>query len=115
PRLQRRPRLAARGTATARRTVVVPFDAVLVAEGLADAHWLLHEALRSGARNVVVDLGAAPGLPPAVLSTLLWAHRVCRSRGGGVLLRGADGRTREMLHRTGLERVLRPEPGDAVA
>jgi anti-anti-sigma factor len=92
------------------RTVVVPFDEVLLADGLADARWSLHDALMAGASTVVVDLTRVTTLPPAALATLLWAHRLCRSRGGAVVLRGADPSTAATLRRTGLQRVLRPEP-----
>jgi anti-anti-sigma regulatory factor len=40
------------------------------------------------------------------VASLLWAHRICRARGGTVVLRGANRRTLDLLHRTGLERVL---------
>lgn len=86
---------------------VVAFDEVLLANGLADARWQLHDALLTGARTVVVDLSRVPRLPSAALATLLWAHRVCRARGGAVVLRGADPSTAATLRRTGLERVLR--------
>jgi anti-anti-sigma regulatory factor len=92
------------------RTVVVPLDQVLLANGLADARWLLHGALMDGARTVVVDLTRVAALPTAALPTLLWAHKSCRARGGAVLLRGASAGIGEQLHRTGLARVLRPEP-----
>jgi anti-anti-sigma regulatory factor len=86
--------------------VVVPFDEVLRAGGLADARWLLHDALLSGARTVVVDLSRVPQLPPGSLATFVWAHRICRARGGGVVLRGAGPGVTGSLQRTGLWRVL---------
>jgi anti-anti-sigma factor len=61
-----------------------------------------------GARTLVVDLRGVSRLPAAALATLLWAHRICRSRGGAVVLRGAHPATTATLHRTGLERVLHP-------
>jgi hypothetical protein len=54
--------------------VVVALSEALLVDGLADARWLLHDAVRAGARRIVV--------------------------------RGADRRTRDMIHRTGLRRVL---------
>ena len=86
--------------------VVVALDEALLAPGLADARWLLHGALHAGACRVVVDLSRVDHLASPALATFLWAHRVCRARGGGLTLRGADGRTRETLRRTGLWRVL---------
>ena len=86
--------------------VVIPFSAALLADGLADARWLLHDALLAGARRIVVDLSRLPHLGSPALASLLWAHCICRARGGGLILRGADRRTRDMLYRTGLWRVL---------
>ncbi|SNR64778.1 hypothetical protein [Blastococcus mobilis] len=54
-------------------------------------------------------------LPDAVVAVLLWAHRICRSRGGAVVLRVAARSTEELLHRTGLWRVMVLEPAQAVA
>ena len=88
------------------RTVVVHLDEVPLADGLADVRWLLHDGLMAGARTVVVDLSGVARLPSAALATLVWAHRVCRARGGAVVLRGANAATAATLHRTGLERVL---------
>ena len=86
--------------------VVVPFAAV----GLADARWLLHDALQSGARTVVVDLAGVPALPPGALTSFVWAHRICRARGGGVVLRGAGPGVTGALRATGLWRVLTADP-----
>jgi anti-anti-sigma factor len=84
----------------------------LLVDGLADARWLLHDALVAGARRIVIDLGDVGPLSSAALASFLWAHRTCRARGGEVVLRGADRRTRAMLGRTGLERVLRLQTAD---
>jgi anti-anti-sigma factor len=86
--------------------VVVRLGDVLLDDGLADARWMLHDALRAGARRIVVDLSGVPVLASPALASFLWAHRVCRARGGALALRGADRRTRDMLARTGLWRVL---------
>jgi anti-anti-sigma factor len=98
------------GTADADEAVV-RLNEVLLADGLADARWLLHDALRTGARRIVVDLNGVTSLASPALASFLWAHRVCRARGGALVLRGADRRTRDMLHRTGLWRVLEVQPG----
>jgi anti-anti-sigma regulatory factor len=95
--------------------VVVPFDEVLAAGGLADARWLLHDALLSGARTVVVDLGGVPALPPGTLATFVWAHRICRARGGGVVLRDACAAVTDLLRRTGLWRVLAEDAAASAA
>jgi hypothetical protein len=97
--------------------VVVPFDEVLRAGGLADARWLLHDALLSGARTVVVDLARVAELPPGSLTTFVWAHRICRARGGGVVVRGAGPGVTGALQRSGLWRVLAADaaPGASAA
>jgi anti-anti-sigma regulatory factor len=86
--------------------VVVPLQEVLATGGLADARWLLHDALLSGARTVVVDLTRVTALPPGSLTTFVGAHRICRARGGGVVLRGAGPGVTGALRETGLWRVL---------
>ncbi|MGY1808677.1 STAS domain-containing protein [Blastococcus sp. SYSU D00669] len=93
--------------------VVVTLDDGVLADGFADARWLLHDALLAGARRIVVDLSRVGSLGSPALASFLWAHRVCRARGGAVVLRGADRRTRDMLHRTGLWRVLQVQKGAA--
>lgn len=93
--------------------LVVPFAEVLRAGGLADARWLLHDALLSGARSVVVDLAHVHELPPGSLKTFVWAHRICRARGGGVVLRGAGPGVTGVLQRSGLWRVLAADAGCA--
>ncbi|SFT89252.1 STAS domain-containing protein [Geodermatophilus amargosae] len=92
--------------------VVVRLDEALLADGLADVRWLLHDALLAGARRIVVDLSRAHSLGSPALASFLWAHRICRARGGAVVLRGADRRIRDTVHRTGLWRVLQLQSGD---
>lgn len=87
----------------------VHLDDALFADGLADVRWLLHDALLAGARRLVVDLAGVQHLSSTAVASFLWAHRICRARGGTVVLRGANRRTLDLLHRTGLERVLRLE------
>jgi anti-anti-sigma factor len=89
--------------------VTVRLSDDLLAEGLADVRWLLHDALLTGARRLVVDLGAVHQLSSPAVASFLSAHRTCRARGGTVVLRGANRRTLDLLHRTGLWRVLELE------
>ena len=89
--------------------VTIQLDDALLADGLADVRWLLHDALLAGARRLVVDLTGVQHLSSTAVASLLWAHRICRARGGTVVLRGANRRTLDLLHRTGLERVLQLE------
>ena len=91
-------------------TVTVRLDDALLADGLADVRWLLHDALLSGARRLVLDLSGVRLLSSSAVACFLWAHRTCRARGGAVVLRGANRRTEDLLHRTGLWRVLQLEP-----
>jgi anti-sigma B factor antagonist len=90
--------------------VVVRLGEARLGDGLADVRWLLHDALRAGARRIVVDLDGVPTLASPALASFLWAHRACRARGGALVLRGPDRRTRDMLRRTGLRQVLRVQP-----
>ncbi len=92
--------------------VTVRLDDALLADGLADVRWLLHDALLAGARLLVVDLTAVHHLSSSAVASLLSAHRTCRARGGAVVLRGADRRVEALLFRTGLWRVIRIEPVD---
>jgi anti-anti-sigma factor len=104
------------GPAPARvHEVTVHLDDRLLAGGLADVRWALLGALHAGARSLVVDLSGVQRLPDAVVAVLLSAHRICRARGGAVVLRGVDPCTAALLRRTGLEHVLVAEPVPAVA
>ena len=93
----------------------VHLDDRLLAGGLADVRWALLGPLRAGARSLVVDLSRVQHLPDAVVAVLVSAHRICRARGGSVVLRGADTSTENLLRRTGLWRVLAAEPAPAAA
>ena len=95
--------------------VTVHLDDRLLAGGLADVRWALLGALHAGARSLVVDLSGVQRLPDAAVAVLLSAHRICRARGGAVVLHGVDPRTAALLRRTGLERVLVPDPTRAAA
>jgi anti-anti-sigma factor len=95
--------------------VTIHLDDALLADGLADVRWLLHDALMAGARHLVVDLSGVHHLSSSAVASFLSAHRTCRARGGAVVLRGADRRTQDLLHRTGLWRVMVVEPALAVA
>jgi anti-anti-sigma factor len=91
--------------------VTIRLEDTLLRDGLADVRWLLHDALLAGARRLVVDLSHVQHLASPAVASLLWAHRTCRARGGSVVLRGANRRTLDLLHRTGLWRVLELEFG----
>lgn len=86
--------------------VTIQLSDDLLSDGLADVRWLLHDALLAGARRLVVDLSRVQHLSSPAVASFLSAHRTCRARGGTVVLRGANRRTEDLLHRTGLWRVL---------
>ena len=95
--------------------VVVQLTDDMLADGVADTRWLLHDALLAGARRVVVDVRGVEQLSSPVVASFLSAHRACRARGGSVVLRGANRRTVDLLRRTGLWRVLGLEDLDRSA
>ncbi len=95
--------------------VTIHLDDAALADGLADVRWLLHDALLAGARRLVVDLSGVQHLSSSAVASFLSAHRTCRARGGAVVLRGANRRTEDLLHRTGLWRVMVLEPARAAA
>jgi anti-anti-sigma factor len=92
-----------------RDRVTIRLSDDLLSDGLADVRWLLHDALLAGARELVVDLSDVQQLSSPAVASFLSAHRTCRARGGTVVLRGANRRTLDLLHRTGLWRVLELE------
>ncbi len=89
--------------------VVLRLSDATMADGLADLRWTLHDALLAGARYLVVDLSDVQSLSSSAVASFLAAHRTCRARGGAVVLTGFNRRTEDLLHRTGLWRVLRLE------
>ncbi|GAB3426367.1 hypothetical protein GCM10027569_65540 [Flindersiella endophytica] len=89
-----------RGKATIHLT-----DETLV-DGMAGLRWQLRAILVEGARHIVVDVKRVRRISSAVIGALLGAHRVCRARGGGVVLRNPDRRTVDLLLRHGLHYVF---------
>ena len=81
----------------------------MVADGVATLRWTLHDLVLAGARVLIVDVSQVEQLSSTAVAALLWTHRACRVRGGGVVLRSPNRRTLELLHRTGLWRVLQIE------
>jgi anti-sigma B factor antagonist len=85
--------------------LIVLTDA-LVEHGLADLRQQLRRLALSGARVIVVDVASMGELSSEMVAILLGIHRICRARGGGLVLRNPSRRTSELLQRTGLSRVL---------
>ena len=73
--------------------VTIHLDDAVLADGLADVRWLLHDALLAGARQLVVDLSGVQHLSSSAVASFLSAHRTCRARGGAVVVAGAAPRT----------------------
>lgn len=81
-------------------------------EGMAGLRWQLRALVLGGARIVVADVADLRQMSSTAVAALLSAHRVCRLRGGGVVIRHPNRRTLDLLHRTGLHRVFHIELRD---
>ena len=64
------------------------------------------DVLLAGAHTLVVDLAEVQALSSSAVSCLLNAHRLCRTRGGGVQLENCGRAVLETLQRTSLSRVF---------
>ncbi|GAB3403351.1 STAS domain-containing protein [Flindersiella endophytica] len=76
-------------------------------EGMTGLRWQLRAHLSGGARYIIVDVSRVRHLSSTALAALLGAHRICRTRGGAVVLRSPGRRTLDLLTRTGLHQVFR--------
>jgi anti-sigma B factor antagonist len=73
----------------------------------------LAESMDALAGLVVVDLADVTFIDSTGLSVLLREHRRLDDSGGRLVLRGLTSATVRLFAETGLDRVLRVEPGDA--
>jgi anti-anti-sigma factor len=87
------------------RAIVTLSDAEL-ADGLATLRWRLRDLVLDGVCLVIVDVSDVDQISSTVLAALLDTHRVCRRRGGGVVIRHASRKMTDVLRRTGLDRVF---------
>ncbi|HZX07904.1 STAS domain-containing protein [Kribbella sp.] len=87
------------------RAIVTLSDAELAC-GLSSLRWRLRDLVMDGVCLVVVDVSDLDQLESTVLAALLDTHRVCRRRGGGVVIRHAGRKLSDVLRRTGLDRVF---------
>jgi anti-sigma B factor antagonist len=87
-------------------SVVIDVTEDLVRDGLADLRSQLRVIALRGTRVIVVDVADMGELSSELVAVLLTAHRICRARGGGLVLRNPSRRTHDLLRRTGLSRVL---------
>jgi anti-anti-sigma factor len=74
--------------------------------GLTPLRWRLRGLVMDGACLVVIDVSEVSEMSSTLLAALLDTHRVCRRRGGGVVIRHANRKMTDVLHRTGLDRVF---------
>lgn len=77
--------------------------------GLTSLRWQLRGLVMDGACLVVIDISEISHISSTLLAALLDTHRVCRRRGGGVVIRHASRKMIDVLHRTGLDRVFQVE------
>ncbi|GAB2642897.1 STAS domain-containing protein [Kribbella swartbergensis] len=77
--------------------------------GLPALRWQLRELVMEGACLVVVDVSEIGQISSTLLAALLDTHRVCRRRGGGVVIRHANRKMTDVLRRTGLDQVFEVE------
>lgn len=82
-------------------------------EGVPDLRFQLHDVILNGSRVIVVDASCLDALPSAAIAAMLTAHRVCRRRGGRVVIRHPSRRALDQLRRTGLWRVFQVESRSA--
>jgi anti-anti-sigma factor len=87
------------------RAIVMLSDADL-GGGLTSLRWRLRGLVMDGACLVIVDVSEIGQISSTLLAALLDTHRVCRRRGGGVVIRHANRKMTDVLRRTGLDRVF---------
>ena len=80
-----------------------------VGSGLTPLRWRLRELVMEGVCLVVIDVSEVDQISSTLLAALLDTHRVCRRRGGGVVIRHASRKMTDVLRRTGLDRVFEVE------
>ncbi|WP_329001016.1 STAS domain-containing protein [Kribbella sp. NBC_00709] len=90
------------------KAIVTISDADL-SSGLTALRWRLRSVVMEGACLVVIDLSDIGEMSSTLLAALLDTHRVCRQRGGGVVIRHAGRKMTDVLRRTGLDRVFAVE------
>ncbi len=77
--------------------------------GLTALRWRLRGLVMDGVCLVVLDVTEIDQIDSTLLAALLDTHRVCRQRGGGVVIRHASRKMTDVLRRTGLDRVFEVE------
>jgi len=90
---------------------VVTLTDAMFSEGVAELRSQLRDHILAGVRVLIVDVSRVDRLSSSAVAALLGAHRMCRARGGHVVLRHPSHRTSELLRNTGLHRVFHVEGG----
>ncbi len=86
-----------------------------VAEDLPGLRWNVLQHVLGGRRDVVVDLDGVRALSSTAIAALLNIHRLCRARGGRLVLQHPSGAVLDVLAHTGLDRVLVVRTGSGPA
>lgn len=89
-----------------RQKAVVTVSETDLGAGLTDLRWRLRDLVMDGTCLVVIDVSELRDLPSTLLAALLDTHRVCRGRGGGVVIRRPSRKMYDVLRRTGLSHVF---------
>lgn len=77
-----------------------------IAAGVSALRSELRSLVMDGACVVVIDVSDIGQIESTLLGALLDTHRICRRRGGGVVIRHADRKIADLLHRTGLDEIF---------
>ncbi|WP_329001025.1 STAS domain-containing protein [Kribbella sp. NBC_00709] len=85
---------------------ILPLSDTELATGLSQLRWQLQALVMDGVCLVIVDVSEVDQISSTALAALLDTHRVCRRRGGGVVIRHASRKMSDVLRRTGLDRVF---------
>jgi anti-anti-sigma factor len=91
------------------KAIVALSDSDLDQGAAAALSWRLRGLVMDGASLVVIDVSELDHLSSTLLAELLDTHRVCRRRGGGIVIRHASRKMTDVLRRTGLDRVFEVE------
>jgi len=77
----------------------------------------VRQQVESGARKLVIDLGAVSYLDSASIGCLMDVHRLLQERGGALRLSGLQPRVETMISMTGVHKIvpLHREEEDALA
>lgn len=75
-------------------------------DNLPELRWNVLHSLLGGRRNVIVDLSGVTSISSTAVAALLNLHRICRARGGRLVLQRPNRGATDVLAGTGLDRLL---------